>query len=213
MSPAPTHLPKTQTSFYPEQPGIARPNRGSRPPLATSALQGTSSSLSGSRRSKINAMPVYNRIFAVMMHTNRYAFKAQARLASDCRVAPSTICRLLTGQSSPSFALVTAIADALEKQLKRRIDPRELVSINGEYATPWTCALCGCGGCLPDEAYDEDDRLRPEYRDVRPGEWTNLTFRFVRRALAENDLPNPQPAASGRPKTGTPQPASLQEEE
>jgi DNA-binding XRE family transcriptional regulator len=83
----------------------------------------------------INTSPVYNRIFGVMMHTTRYAFKAQARLARDCGVSPSTICRLLTGQSSPSFALVAAITGALEKQLKKQIDPRELISPDGTFRT------------------------------------------------------------------------------
>jgi transcriptional regulator with XRE-family HTH domain len=139
------------------------------------------------RSAKINAWPVHNRIFAVMMHTNRYAFKAQARLAADCGVAPSTISRLLTGQCSPSFALIAAVTAALEKQLKISLDPRELVSRNGDYPTPFTCELCHCRGCLPDEAYDAGDRLRPEYRNVRPGQWTTLSSQFVKQALEEQE--------------------------
>jgi hypothetical protein len=121
-----------------------------------------------------------------MMHTTRYAFKAQARLAVDCHVAPSTICRLLMGQSSPSFALVTTITKALEKQLGRPIDPRELVSIDCQFPTVSTCALCGCRGCLPDEAYDENEQLRPEYKGVAPGSWTLLSSQSVRRSLDED---------------------------
>lgn len=136
-------------------------------------------------RDCINTRPVINRIFAVMMHTTRYAFKAQARLAADCGVSPSTISRLLTGFSSPSFVLVDAVTKALEKQLGVPLDPRELVSVDGDFPTRFTCDLCRCGGCLPYEAWDEDDHLRPEYKGVRPGEWTLLSVQSVRKALLE----------------------------
>lgn len=134
---------------------------------------------------RINTRPVHNRIFEVMMHTTRYAFKAQARLAADCGVAPSTICRLITGQCSPSFAVMATITKALEQQLNKTIDPREIVSLDESFPTASTCELCGCRGCLPDEAYDEHDRLRPAYRGIQPGQWTILSRQFVAQALNE----------------------------
>ena len=160
--------------------------------------------LPATQRGSINTRPVQNRIFAVMMHTTRYAFKAQARLAADCRVAPSTICRLLTGHSSPSFALVATITKTLEKHLGRPLDPRELVSTDSQFPTLSTCALCGCRGCLPDEAYDENERLRPEYKGVAPGSWTLLSSQSVRRALDEEQ--REQSNTQGKPKqNATPQ--------
>jgi hypothetical protein len=43
----------------------------------------------------IQSRPVFNRIFAVMAHTTRYAFKGESRLASDAGVSKSAVCRLL----------------------------------------------------------------------------------------------------------------------
>jgi hypothetical protein len=120
---------------------------------------------------KINQAPVSNRLLAIMAHTTRYAFKGESRLASDAGISKSALCRLVNGQSTPSFPLVIAVTRALERHLKRAIDPREIVSIDGSYPTASVCALCGCKGCLPAEAYDEENRIRLEWRDVKPGQW------------------------------------------
>jgi transcriptional regulator with XRE-family HTH domain len=82
-----------------------------------------------------------------MAHTTRYAFKGEARLAVDAGVSKSAVSRLVNGLSSPSFAVMSAIAGALEKHLGRVLDPRELVSFHGRYPTPSACDLCGCRGC------------------------------------------------------------------
>src|ERR1041385_4778419 len=108
----------------------------------------------------------YNRISAVMAHTTRYAFRGQARLAQDAGVSRSTICRLLSGQSRPSFDLVLTITTLLEEQLGRRLDPRELISLTGSYPTASVCALCGCQRWLPQEAYDEEDMRSPAYQHL-----------------------------------------------
>jgi hypothetical protein len=147
----------------------------------------SSRSDSGATSVKINTKAVHNRIFAVMMHTTRYAFKSKARLAADCDVAPSTICRLILGQSSPSFALVSVVTKALEQQLQTAIDPRELVSVDGIYPTPSVCHLCGCKGCLPDEAYDTSNRLKPEYKDMQPGQWVTLSAEGIEQILQEEE--------------------------
>ncbi len=133
----------------------------------------------------INIRPVRNRILAVMLHTTRYAFKGKARLAADCGVAPSTICRLILGECSPSFALAATVTRVLEKQLGKTLDPRELVSLDGSYPTPSVCVLCGCRGCLPDEVYDEDEQVKPQYRHLKPGQWTTLSSEFIQQALNE----------------------------
>lgn len=112
-----------------------------------------------------------NRLHALMAHTTRYAFKGETRLAEDAGVSKSAVSRLANGLSSPSFIVISAITRALEKQLKRRLDPRDIVSFDGSYPTPSPCAVCGCSGCLPDEAYDENDTLKAEFRTVQPGHW------------------------------------------
>jgi hypothetical protein len=83
----------------------------------------------------------------------------------------------LNGQSSPSFALVSSITRALEPHLQRglqgqRLDPHELISLDGTYPTASACQLAGCKGCLPAHAYDEHNDLRPEFQGMKPGQWS-----------------------------------------
>lgn len=94
------------------------------------------------------------------------------RLADDAGISRAALNRLVHGVSSPSFAHVVALTQALEKALGRSLDPREVVSLDGVYPTVLVCELCGCRGCLPAQAYDEEDRIRPEFRDVKPGQWS-----------------------------------------
>lgn len=124
------------------------------------------------RPKKINTAQVHNRILALMAHTKRYAFKGETRLARDAGVSKSAVCRLLNGRSSPSYALVLAVTSALEKHLGHSIDPRDVISADGRYPTASACELAGCKGCLPAEAYDENDKVKPQYRHLRPGQWT-----------------------------------------
>ena len=125
-----------------------------------------------SAKQSISGRKVHNRILAIMAHTTRYAFKGESRLAVDAGVSKSAVSRLVTGQSSPSFVLVYRLTQALEKQLSKTIDPREMVSFDGTYPTPSVCELAGCKGCLPTEAYDENNKLTPQYQGVKPGEWS-----------------------------------------
>lgn len=95
---------------------------------------------------------VYNRLPEVMVHVNWYLFSPQARLARDVGVSRSTLSRLLSGRSAPSFSLAWRIAKALEKRLRpkmagRALDPGELFSLDGTYPTASACALVGCPGC------------------------------------------------------------------
>ena len=124
------------------------------------------------RPKKINTTQVHNRILALMAHTTRYAFKGETRLAQDAGVSKSAVCRLLNGHSSPSYALALSITRALEKHLKRPLDPREIISLDGTYPTASACELSGCKGCLPTEAFDENNQLKSEYRHMRPGQWS-----------------------------------------
>lgn len=113
----------------------------------------------------------HNRLHAVMSHIGYLTFKGKTRLAREAGVSHSVVSRIISGKSSPSFAVVAAITRALEKRLGRQIDPRDIVNFDGAYPTPSVCQLCGCPGCLPDEAYTEDDVLKPQYRGLRSGHW------------------------------------------
>lgn len=113
-----------------------------------------------------------NRIAAVMEHTTQYAIEGRARLARDAGVSKSAVSRLVKGECVPSSTLLMAVTQALEAALGRTLDPREIVSQDGNYPTPNVCDLCGCPGCLPDRAYDEDGSLRPQWEGVEPGQWS-----------------------------------------
>lgn len=108
----------------------------------------------------INAHPVHNRIRAFMEHSTSYAFMGEVRLAKDCGVSCAAISRLLSGKSSPSFALLVRITQAFERQFRLSLDPREIVSLDGTYPTDTVCRLVGCRGCTPQSAWNEDDTLK-----------------------------------------------------
>jgi transcriptional regulator with XRE-family HTH domain len=94
--------------------------------------------------------PVQNRLEAVMAHINWYLFAPVTRLARDAGVSHSSLSRVLSGQSAPSFSLACKVTHALEKRLGvpvGHLDPRELFSLDGSYPTACTCALVGCPGC------------------------------------------------------------------
>jgi transcriptional regulator with XRE-family HTH domain len=121
----------------------------------------------------LGAATVYNRLRAVLLHVPFYSIEGVARLAADYNVSKSTISRLLSGKTSPSYRLADAITEALSKRLGKPIDPREIFSREGRFPTPSACALMRCSGCLPPDAWSEkDDKLRPEWRHQKPGEWS-----------------------------------------
>lgn len=136
------------------------------------------------RSQRLYSRNLHNRLRAVMTHTISYAFKGETRLAEDTGISRSSINRLINGQTSPSFALVCTLAQALSTELSRRIEPCELVSCDGSYPTKYVCELCGCKGCLPNQAYDEDENRRPEYAHIQPGQWSTEDF----PALGESEV-------------------------
>lgn len=122
--------------------------------------------------SSIQRHTIYNRIAAIMAHTTRYAFKGGSRLAADAGVSKSAVCRLLKGQSSPSYALLSRLVQALERHLGRFLDLRDLISLDGTYPTRSVCQLTGCRGCLPAQAYDDEGNLKPQFKGIKPGQWS-----------------------------------------
>ena len=116
---------------------------------------------------------IQNRLRAVLLHVPWYMIEGQARLAADVRVSRSTISRLMNGRFIPSYQLVEKVTEAVSKRLGYPVDARDLFTTDGTYPTESACELCECRGCLPPWAWDErSDRMRPEWRDARPGDWS-----------------------------------------
>ena len=116
---------------------------------------------------------IHNRLRALLLHIPWYSIEGQARLAADLHVARSTVSRLVNGRFTPSYRLVEKVTQAVSQRMGKAIDARDLFTTDGTYPTPSACALCDCSGCLPPWAWDERwDRLRPEWRDARPGDWS-----------------------------------------
>ena len=129
-------------------------------------------------------LPVRNRLRVLLVHIPAFSIQGQARLAHDAGVARSTVSRLVNGQISPSYRLAHAVTDALERKRGHPLDIREVFTLDGTYPTPSGCALCGCQGCLPQDAWGEDDALKPEWKDARPGDWS-----LARPPQVSADLP------------------------
>lgn len=72
---------------------------------------------------------------------------------------------------NPSFIVVARLTTALEREFGFHIDPRDLVSENGEFLTRYVCDLVHCRGCLPDNATDEFGDIKPAYANIKSGQW------------------------------------------
>ena len=112
--------------------------------------------------------PVQNRVPVLLVHIPKLSIRGQARLASEVGVSRSTVSRLVNGKINPSYRLARGVTSALERFLGRPLDMRDVFSTDGTYLTPSGCALCRCGGCLPE--------VRPTTGD------DNLQTRMARRS-------------------------------
>ncbi len=148
----------------------ARAHLGSVPIHPKSPTQ--SASLNGERLPLHKSQPIQNRVQVFLVHIPRFSICGQARLAAEAGVSRSTISRLMGGRINPSYRLARSVTSVLERMLGRPLDMRDVFSTDGTYLTPSGCALCGCGGCLPEAAWGEDGTLKPAWRDARPGDWS-----------------------------------------
>ena len=95
---------------------------------------------------QIKVKKIYNRLGAIMAHTDRYAFDPATRLVKDTGLSYTTIYNIIHGLNGPSYYTAIKITKALEKALKRKLDPREIVSISERFPTPIVCNLTKCTG-------------------------------------------------------------------
>ncbi len=121
---------------------------------------------------KVSQQEIHNRIKAILEHIQDYYFQGASHLARDAGISRSALSRLMSGRSSPSYALVCTLTSVLENKLGRRVDPRDIISLDGEYLTPSICELTGCKGCLPKQVSDKEGAVNPEYRHIRSGKWS-----------------------------------------
>jgi transcriptional regulator with XRE-family HTH domain len=113
-----------------------------------------------------------------MAHSKRFAFHGVKRLAADTGLDSATVSRVIRSEVNPKFSTVALIAQALEKDFKRKIDPRELVAPGAAFPTRFTCELCNCPGCLPEIALDAFGETTQTYQSIKPGNW--VTSRYPR---------------------------------
>lgn len=116
---------------------------------------------------------IANRIRAFLLHVPYYSIEGQRRLARDCGVSPSTISRLVRGETTPSYPLAARITQAISRRMGVPVDVRDVFSIDGSsYPTACVCDVTpNCKGCFPPEAYADDGTMLAEYRDLKPGDW------------------------------------------
>jgi hypothetical protein len=113
-----------------------------------------------------------NRLRAILLHVSYYSIEPTTRLASDTGHVHSSISRLLSQRSQPSYLTAQRIAEAISKRSGIAISEREIFSPDGTYPTPSTCALLGCRGCLPPKAWNEStDKLKSYWKTQKPGDW------------------------------------------
>jgi DNA-binding phage protein len=118
----------------------------------------------------------HNRIRAIMIHLDRYWSRGASILARDIGVSKSTISHLLRGKSNPLYSTASRVVKCLELELGFRLDPEEVFSEDGSYATPYVCALVGCKGCNDDRFYDKENRIKPGVHVLERGKWTGDNF-------------------------------------
>jgi len=87
-----------------------------------------------------------SRLREIMGHTTRYCFDGRSRLVADTGVSRSEVTRILSGDCNPSYRVVCAVIEALERDLGIRIDSRDVLSFTGEFRNT-VCDIVGCRGC------------------------------------------------------------------
>lgn len=120
----------------------------------------------------------HNRVAAIMLHTSRYSCFPTSRLAADSGVAKSTISHLVHGRTNPLYSTAARVVKSLERELRLKLDLRDVFSDDGHYPEQAVCTLCGCPGCTPGLAFAIDNSRKPSFEGFKAGQWTGDTFEF-----------------------------------
>lgn len=115
---------------------------------------------------------LHNRIAAIMVHIDGYDSRGVSRIAVDAGVSRSEVSRFLHGRTNPSYVIVERLHLSLERKLGRKLPITEVVSEFGTYPTAYVCDLMECRGCLPAYAYNQENEVLAEHRELRSGQWT-----------------------------------------
>ena len=100
-----------------------------------------------------------SRIEAIMENVDRYMIDGRRRLMEDTGLSRTEVHRLVTGDCNPSYRVVLAVVEALERQVGERIDPREILSYGGAFERT-VCAITRCRGCPVCKPYQAPPALR-----------------------------------------------------
>ena len=92
-------------------------------------------SMKGKGHSKFRIKTLYNRLNAILAHTNYYAFNPHSKLAEQTGLTYSTMHNIGKGDQSPTLFTALKLLEALEKTLDRKLDIREIFSVSEEYQT------------------------------------------------------------------------------
>jgi hypothetical protein len=112
-----------------------------------------------------------HRLSDFFSHIPRYWDDAGTRLAIDAGISPSAIYHLMKGRWTPTYRVAIGITEAIGRQLGRELHTSEIFTFTGRFRTPSVCELCGCKGCLPEAAYNEDGTRKAQYRHLKGGDW------------------------------------------
>lgn len=119
-----------------------------------------------------------------MQHLPAYWIDGGKKLALDAGISSSSVYHILHNRNAPSYRIAMAITDAISTTVGREILPTEIFSITGTYPTPSVCSFFNCK-CLPEAAYTEDDRRKPQYRHLKGGDWHTVDHHNVEEVYGE----------------------------
>lgn len=76
-----------------------------------------------------------NRISDFLSYINQSS-ETPFSLARETGLPRVTLRRIINGTVCPDFLTVAIITASIERQIRKRLDPREIVAFNGEFLTP-----------------------------------------------------------------------------
>jgi transcriptional regulator with XRE-family HTH domain len=78
----------------------------------------------------------HNRIAEILTHLTKSSVEEEIRLAREAGISRANLSRIMRGHHAPTFAVMLAITEALERRAGHPIDPRDILNLDGLYPTP-----------------------------------------------------------------------------